>query len=268
MKESIIETEYGHVYYWVSDMIRERRTIVFLHGLTANHTMFDRQSAFFAKRYNIITWDAPAHGKSRPYSNFTYPNTVEALYKILQNESIEKAVLVGQSMGGYIAQSFIMRHPDLVEAFVSIDSTPFGNYYSKSDTWWLRQIEWMSKLVPAKCLKKSIAQQNAITEQGQENMRDMLAAYSKSELCHLMGIGYASFLDENCELHITCPVLLLLGEKDRTGKVQNYNRRWSGQTGFPLEIIPDAAHNSNVDNPDAVNKCIEEFIMTSVLNTQ
>lgn len=35
-----------------------------------------------------------------------------------------------------------------------------------------------------------------------------------------------------------------------------------------LEIIPDAAHNSNVDNPDAVNKCIEEFIMTSVLNTQ
>ena len=231
-----------------------------MHGMTADHTMFEQQFYFFEDAYNIIAWDAPAHGESRPYSMFTYENAANGLKKILDECGVSNVVLIGQSMGGYITQSFICRYPEMAKAFVSIDSTPYGDYYSKSDKWWLRQIEWMSKLFPTKLLKSSMAKQNAVTEAGQSNMATMIKGYDKAELCHLMGIGYAGFLDDNRECHISCPVLLIVGEKDSTGKVRAYNREWAKRTGFPLIWIPNAAHNSNVDNPAVVNGKILGFV--------
>ena len=75
-----------------------------------------------------------------------------------------------------------------------------------------------------------------------------------------MGIGFAGFLEDCGEIEIPCPVLLLLGEKDVTGKVRLYNGRWAEKTSYPLEIIPKAAHNANVDNPEAVNRTIRSFM--------
>ena len=195
------------------------------------------------------------------YTFFSYENAVAVMLKILNELRIKEVVLIGQSMGGYIAQSFVARHPEMVKGFVSVDSTPFRNYYSKSDIWWLKQIEWMCKLFSEKILKISMEKQNAVTKAGRENMLQMVSDYEKEELCHLMGIGYAGFLDDNKELQIPCPLLILVGKKDNTGKVKQYNREWSKRTGVKLIWIPNAAHNSNVDNPEFVNGCIEKFLM-------
>ncbi len=75
-----------------------------------------------------------------------------------------------------------------------------------------------------------------------------------------MGIGFAGFLADNCDLEINCPVLLIVGRKDRTGKVQSYNRHWSEDIGVPITWIENAAHNSNDDDPEAVNTAIEAFL--------
>ncbi len=261
MHQAILECKKGSVYYWYTNIDFAKRTVFLLHGLTANHAMFDKQIEFLSDKYNVIVWDAPAHGKSRPYSNFSYENAVVVMLQILNKLQIKQVVLIGQSMGGYIAQSFISRYPEMVIGFVSIDSTPFGNYYSKSDIWWLKQIEWMCKPFSEKMLKVSMAKQNAVTKAGRDNMLEMVSDYGKAELCHLMGIGYAGFLDDNKELQIHCPLLLLVGEKDNTGKVKQYNIEWSKRTGIEITWIPNAAHNSNVDNPNFVNYCIEEFLV-------
>ena len=262
MREHRITTERGTVCYWSSDAWEpSRRTLVFLHGLTGDHTMFQAQYKCFCEEYNILLWDAPAHGRSRPYQGFTYPDAAEVLKGILECHQVGAAVMVGQSMGGFVIQSFLKRYPSMVSAFVSIDSTPYGEgYYSNSDRWWLRQIEWMSRLFPLGVLKKAVANQVSVTRESREGMLRMLEPYGKRELCHLMGIGFAGFLEDCGELEIPCPVLLLLGEKDVTGKVRIYNRRWAEKTGYPLEIIPNAAHNANVDNPEAVNRAIRSFM--------
>lgn len=238
-----------------------KRTLVFLHGLTADHRLFDKQVAYFKSRNNLIVWDAPAHGRSRPYDEFTYVNAAEDLKGILDENGIASAVLIGQSMGGYVTQSFLLRYPQMVSAFVSIDSCPYGEcYYSKSDKWWLRQVEWMAHLYPLNAMKKAIAKQCTTTDYSYNNMLAMLEPYGKDELCHLMGIGYAGFLADNRDMEIPCPTLLLAGQYDRTGKVLAYNRAWTSKTGFPLRIIENAAHNSNADNPESVNKEIEMFL--------
>ena len=261
MKELFLQTDWGAVFYWISDNWKGNRdTIFFLHGLTADHTMFSFQYPHFEKNFNIVTWDAPAHGKSRPFDTFTYEKAALIAKKILDRSRVSSAIFVGQSMGGFITQSVIKRYPALVKAFISIDSTPFGDaYYSRSDKWWLKQVEWMARLYPADMMKKAISGQVSATQAARQNMLEMLSGYGKLELCRLMGIGFAGFLEDNCDLEIQCPVLLLLGEKDRTGKVKSYNQAWAKKTGYPLVIIPNACHNANVDQPDAVNQEISAF---------
>lgn len=264
MIEKYIRTQSGNIYYWISKCYQKTsHTLFFLHGMTGNHMMFEKQYSYFKDFYNIVLWDAPAHGKSRPFIDFNYEKAAGAIKKIFETEHMKCAVFIGQSMGGFITQAVIKRYPEIVSAFVSIDSTPYGmGYYSKSDIWWLKQIEWMAHLYPLSAMKKAIAKQNTAAKAGYKNMLSMLEPYGKKELCHLMGIGYAGFLNDNCDLNITCPVLLILGEKDKTGKVKFYNRQWAEKTGFPLVIIQGAAHNSNVDQPDKVNQYIHKFIET------
>ena len=61
-------------------------------------------------------------------------------------------------------------------------------------------------------------------------------------------------------MDIACPTLLFAGQYDKTGKVLAYCRAWHEKTGFPFTIVPDAAHNSNVDNAPFVNAAIEAFL--------
>ena len=262
MKEQILKTKKGKVFYWRSDnWDNNKETLFFLHGLTADHTMFDGQIPVFEKEYNLLTWDTPAHGKSRPFAEFDFGDTSEYIKSILDKNSVDQVILVGQSLGGFLAQSFIKRYPARVKCFVSIDSTPYGyGYYSGFDIWILKQVEWMAHMYPFRWMKKAMAKQVSTTRRAYENMLQMLSPYNKRELCHLMGLGYAGFLDDNCELKIPCPVLLILGEKDRTGKVAQYNKSWAQQTGYPLRIIKGAAHNVNVDRPDEVNANIRSFL--------
>lgn len=262
MKEQILHTNKGNVFYWQSEIWDAGKdTLFFLHGLTADHSMFEGQISAFAADFNILTWDTPAHGKSRPFATFDFGDTSEYIKSILDTNSVDQVILVGQSLGGFLAQSFIKRYPDRIKGFISIDSTPYGSvYYSGFDIWILKQVEWMAHLYPLRWMKEAMARQVSVTRKAYNNMMQMLSPYGKNELCHLMGLGYAGFLDDNCELKIPCPVLLILGEKDRTGKVAQYNKAWARQTGYPLKIIKGAAHNVNVDKPEEVNARIYGFL--------
>ena len=62
------------------------------------------------------------------------------------------------------------------------------------------------------------------------------------------------------QYHISCPVLLICGEKDKAGSAQSYNKKWHQREGLPLKWIKNAGHNSNTDQPDEVNRLIEKFI--------
>lgn len=262
MIEKVHTSPRGNVHYWVTENFDPaHQTLVFLHGLTADHTMFNKQLPYFEASYNIVVWDAPAHGKSRPYLDFTYPNAAADLKSILDECNVGSAVMIGQSMGGYVIQSFLLHYPEMVAAFVGIDTCPYGErYYSRSDKWWLRQIEWMSMLYPLGFLKRSVAKQCAATEYGYKNMLTALSPYGKRELCHLMGIGFAGFLEDNRDMETGCPLLILCGEHDRTGRVKSYCKSWATITGAPLVWIKNAAHNANADNPGQVNAEIAAFL--------
>ena len=91
----------------------------------------------------------------------------------------------------------------------------------------------------------------------------MWSGYEKEEYCSLTDHGFrivAEAVEAKNAYPITCPVLLLCGEKDGAGSARWYNRQWSKQDGYKLVWLKGAGHNANTDAPDIVNHVIHEFI--------
>jgi pimeloyl-ACP methyl ester carboxylesterase len=262
-----LESNNGSVHYWISrNHNPNTKCILFTHGVTANHTMFEKQVAYFEKNYTVITWDVPLHGLSRPYQNFSYENTAKELKSIIDKENIKKVILVGMSMGGYPSQEFAYHYPEHVDRMIMIDTTPFGlMYYSKSDLWWLKQVAPLGKMFTDNLLRKSMAKSVSKTDYSYKKMMEMLAPLSKTEIIEQMDIAYGNFALENKNVQFDFPVLLLLGDHDTTGKIKKYNEAWVKATGYPLHIIKHAAHFSNGDNPEQVNLEIERFLYDNYL---
>lgn len=261
-EHKILKSANGDVHYWIHrNRNKDARCIFFTHGLTANHEMYEKQITYFNEKYTTITWDVPLHGLSRPYRNFSYNNTAQEMKRILEEEGIETVILVGMSMGGYPSQMFGYLFPDMVECFIAIDTTPFGReYYSKSDLWWLRRVAPIAKVYTDKFLRKSMAKSVSTTQYSYDMMMHMLKPLTKDEIIEQMYIAYSVFADENRDMELSFPILILLGDHDRTGKVKQYCEMWAKKISAPFHIIKNAAHFSNGDNAEQVNREIEEFI--------
>jgi len=268
MREKSYASPWGTVIYWVSeDLDVNRATLVFLPGLTADHTLFDKQIEYFQGRYNCFVWDAPGHAASRPFKlEFSLDDKARLLYDILNSEAVSRPVLVGQSMGGYVAQMLMELYPDYAGGFVSVDSCPLQRkYVTAAEIWALRRTEPMYLAFPWKVLLKIGPGGCSETEYGRQLMTDMMKQYSKAEYCRLAGHGFHMLADacaSDREYKINCPAILLCGEKDHAGSAKRYNKAWNRETGLPLCWIKGAGHNSNTDKPEVVNRIIEEFIQS------
>jgi pimeloyl-ACP methyl ester carboxylesterase len=258
MQHKTLAGPHGVTHYWVDGA--GDQTIVFTHGATMDHGLFQYQLSHFAPRYKIINWDVPLHGLSRPYTQFSLHAAAHELLRILAAENVEHAHLVGQSMGGFISQLAAFDQPERVSSLVAVDSSPVQlAYYSRLDRWLLGLTPSLLKLYPYDYLIKITANQIALSEAARAYALVTLKSYTKSEIVQIMGAVYGGLVQSG-EAVVRCPVLIVYGEHDRTGKVRSYCDRWAAQEKHPLKIIANAAHNANMDNPTEFNRVLEEFL--------
>ncbi len=266
MNQKYIESKQGKTYYWTEGSNND--CIVFLHGATADHLLFKHQFEVFKHHFKVIAIDAPLHGKSKPYLNFSLENASKELKNILDKEQINKAHFVGQSMGGLISQIFTREYPERVNSITLVGSTPlFSEYYSKTDIFWLKITPWLLYLYPYNFLLKSIAKQVSVTEEGKKYMFDTLKKHSIHELVRILRGVFGEFSNYLKNEPLKVPIFVTYGKKDKTGKVQEYCNRWTSKEKLPLTIIPNAAHNANLDNPDFFNQLLKDILNNAVPNT-
>lgn len=267
MTEKTYQTRCGTIHYWIHMEHPNDMTLVFLPGLTADHRLFEKQIEYFKDKYNVFVWDAPGHFKSWPFAfEFDLFDKARWLHEIMEREGIQKLVIIGQSMGGYVGQAFAELYPNELAGFISIDSAPLQRRYV---TWWeiwlLKKMEPVYYYYPWKWLLKSGTNGVATSEYGRKLMHEIMMTYDgdKRRYAQLSGHGFcmlAEAMEKDLPYELKCPALLICGEKDRAGSCIRYNKAWHKNTGIPIEWIKGAGHNSNTDKPEIVNRLIEELV--------
>ena len=268
MIEKTYDTQCGTIHYWVNEAFPSSvPALVFLPGLTADHRLFDRQIEYFEDKRPVFVWDAPGHAASWPFAfDFSLMDKARWLEEILTREGADVPVIVGQSMGGYVGQAYAQLFPEKLKGFVSIDSAPLQReYVTAAEIWLLKRMEPVYRLYPWKQLLRSGTNGVAVSEYGRSLMRDIMMVYDgdQARYAKLSGHGFrmlAEAMEADLPYELRCPALLICGEKDRAGSCIRYNRAWHKKTGIPIEWIKDAGHNANTDQPEVVNRLIEQFL--------
>jgi pimeloyl-ACP methyl ester carboxylesterase len=259
MQHKTLSSDGGTLHYWIDGEGDE--AILFTHGATLDHGLYRHQMEHFAADYRVITWDAPLHGRSRPYESFSLTVAADELVRILDAEGLDSAHLVGQSMGGYVSQLVALHQPGRVRKLTMVGSAPIRpSYYSRPDRWLLTVVASLMSLYPYRALVETVANLIAVPGPSRDYVRETLGRLTRGEIGHISGQVYKGLLACDVDTPLPHPLLITHGEADRTGKVQSYNRRWAEREKRELHIIPDAAHNANMDNPAAFNRILEDFL--------
>lgn len=265
MLEKTYDTDAGTIHYWVNDNPGDS-ALVFLPGLTADHRLFDKQIEYFMGRRRVLVWDAPGHAASWPFEfSFDLMDVARWLDDILKREDIEKPIIIGQSMGGYVGQAYAQMFPEKLYGFIAIDSAPLQREYVTSvEIWLLKRMEPVYRHYPWKWLLNSGTKGVSTTEYGRKLMREIMMVYDgdQARYAKLSGHGFrmlARAMEANLPYAIPCPALLICGEADRAGSCIHYNKAWHERTGIPIVWVKRAGHNANTDAPETVNRAIEGF---------
>ena len=219
MIEKTYSTPCGVIHYWISEKInKERETLIFLPGLTADHRLFDKQIAYFEGKENVFVWDAPGHAASWPFvMNFSLMDKAKWLDEILETEGISKPIIIGQSMGGYVGQAYAEQFPEKLKGFISIDSAPLQRQYmTEIEIWLLKRMEPVYRHYPWKWLLKSGSNGVATSEYGRKLMYDIMMVYDgdQARYAKIAGHGFkilAEAIEAELPYRIECPALLICG---------------------------------------------------------
>ena len=244
-----------------------KSALIFLPGLTADHRLFDKQIEYFKDKYRVLVWDAPGHASSYPFKlNFSLFDMAKWLDGIFVKERIKNPILIGQSMGGYVGQVYAQLFPEKLKGLVTIDSPSLQrNYYTAMELWLLKNMEAIYRIYPWKSLLKSGSKSVSTTNYGRKLMYDMMMVYDgdQERYARLAGYGYKIFseaVEKNLSYEVKCPQLVICGKEDRAGSCRRYLKAYERNTGKSVQWIDKAGHNSNTDQPDIVNRLIDEFL--------
>lgn len=106
--------------------------IVLIHGFLETSDTWKDFSKELSANFSVISPDLPGHGKSdlynEPYSMCKY---AESIFQILNKENISRALIIGHSMGGYVALAFAENYPYMLSGLCLFHSTPFADNEEK-----------------------------------------------------------------------------------------------------------------------------------------
>jgi len=239
--------------------------VIFLHAFPLNQTMWDDQSSELKKHCRVVTLDLRGFGQSSappgPYSMDQMAADVRGLMSVLD---IEKAVLVGLSMGGYIALAFYRNYPEAVRALVLADTRASADTHEarlrrlksadKAETVGSRAIA--DDMVPMLVGRTTLESRASIVER----VRSMIEANSPQGIAGAQRAMAVRRDSTYILAGVDFPVLIMVGSEDTLTPIVEAESLRNGIAGARLCLVEDAGHLSNIERPEEFNRILTEFI--------
>ena len=236
--------------------------LVLLHGFLENQTMWSAFVPEFSKKYRVVTVDLLGHGATESLGYVhSMEDQADMVHAVLHDLKIRKVVLVGHSMGGYVALAFAELYADSIKGMVLLNSTSRAD----SDE---RKINRDRAIVAVKqnytaFVRMSIA--NLFSEDNREKLVNEIELVKLEALkTPLQGIvaaleGMKIRKDREVILHFASyPIQLILGKKDGVLVYEDSVDQIKG-TNVNLTTFADG-HMSHIENEAELFKVLFEFL--------
>ena len=248
------------------------KALVLIHGFTDNLNLWTKQVSALSSVCKVVTLDVRGHGMTEtPAGNLSIDLFAEDVRGLLDALSIEKACVLGYSMGGRIALQFALNHPDRATGLVFANSGIAGVGYQMPEAQMKEMMARRAQMGELYESKDNARIADSMTERsmkpGMRTQRpELFAAYKAIKLqnnpehylaiMQAMGASAANPPDLS---RITCPALIIAGDRDEFMSMD--------VTLFMAKTLPRAymklfptGHASAVEVPEAFNQAVLDFL--------
>jgi len=243
------------------------RPLVLSHGTLMDRTMFDPQVAALSDEFRVVTYDSRARTDqfAEPYDLYDLADDAAAL---LDGLGIDRCVLGGMSMGGFMALRFADRYPERLDGLVLIDSIAEAHTADEQDQYGMIAEQVREAGVPPESALE-IGRNLLFGETTNRDNPQLVQDWSDRWRTYPGEAFYRemhSWLDRpdfTAELaSIEVPALIVHGEEDIALEPERAEPMLNHLPDARMELIPEAGHSSNLENPEPVNRAIRSFLQS------
>ncbi|MBB4002286.1 MAG: alpha/beta hydrolase [Aurantimonas endophytica] len=236
---------------------REAPALIMLHGFGSSLHTWEPWAEALGDRYRVVRFDIPGTGLSGldPTGDYSDERTLDVLRALMDRLAIDKATLIGNSMGGRFAWRFAAAHPERVERLVLISPDGFAShgleYGKRPDV--PAMVQLMRYVLPRSMLRMNLVPAYAdplrLSEATVDRYYDLLLAPGARDAT-IARMGQVELVEPPPLLAtITAPTLLLWGEKDAMIPVANAADYQAALPDSRLVVLPDLGHVPHEEAP-------------------
>jgi pimeloyl-ACP methyl ester carboxylesterase len=254
----------------------EGDAIVFIHGLSGAWVNWLENIPHFARSHRVIAMDLPGFGHSpMPVDGISISGYGRIVDELLDTLGIERAVIVGNSMGGFIGAEVALQFATRVEKLVLVSAAGLSIEHQRNEPV-LRVLERLDNLLIftggwAATRSETLSRRPRMRRQIMRLVADrpeLLPAPLIAEQVKGSGTpGFVPALDALTDYpirdrlgEIECPVLVVWGEEDRLVPVRDAYEFGRLISDAQVEVWPGTGHVAMLERPAAFNALVERFI--------
>jgi pimeloyl-ACP methyl ester carboxylesterase len=240
--------------------------VLFIHGLGSSTRDWEFQVEAFASRFQVITIDLRGHGDSdKPPGPYSIPLFAKDTIALIQALGPEPVHVVGISLGGMVGFQLTVDAPDLVRSLVVVNSMPAMVVETLKQRLQLIQrlliVRFMGMRKMGEVLSERLfpkPEHTSIREIFVERWSQNDPYAYRESLRAIAGWSVSDRLPE-----ISCPVLVISSDADYT-PVSTKEAYLEQIPNGELAVIEDSYHATPVDQPEAFNRVLMDFLLQQV----
>ena len=224
--------------------------LVLIHGLGGSSRWWAKNVGPLAERFEVHVVDLVGFGRSRGRQRFALAEAAGQLASLLDRLGIERAAVVGHSMGGYIAAELAAESPERVSRLVLVDAAmlPAGFVSARQ----LLNLALTAPRLPATFLP------TMASDVGRAGPATLLRAIRE-----LLAADLRPKLER-----IRAPTLVVWGDRDRVTPLAAGRALTAQLPDARLAVVPGAGHLPMWERPETFNRLVAEFVAAGDEQTQ
>ncbi len=239
--------------------------VILIHGFAEDGMLWQNQIDYLAKNFQLIIPDLPGSGKSTFYPQLKkIDDYAECIKFIADEEKISDCIIIGHSMGGYIALAFAEKYPEKLKAFGLFHSTAYADSEEKKSAR-KKGIEFIEKYGSYEFIKQSVP--NLFTENFRkdhpETVSELIERYNNFNPRSLVSY-YNAMMDRPDRTHVLKDfkkaVLFIIGKKDSAVPLEHSMQQSFLPELCYIHILENTAHMGMFESRNRSNEFLNEFL--------